>query len=378
MRDTRAVSSTSLHDDADVTTPDPGSDTPESEAVETRDDGAADRSPRGRRGEPDAVCAAAVDLARAHAEELADPGTVGEWLGVSAEGDRLVMHSFASRSRGYRGWRWAVSVARAPRSRTATVCEVVLLPGTDAVLPPPWVPWSERLVPGDIGAGDDLPYRADDPNLDPGYTTTDDEDADQVALWELGLGRKRVLSREGREAAAERWYRGGHGPTADVAVHAPASCSTCGYLVHVSGALRQLFGVCANEWSPSDGRVVSLDHGCGAHSETDAAQPGAEPLPEPILDETGIEPVVLPSRDVTPAEPIAEPAEPIADVAASVPADDDPITEEPELDPEAPAHDERDPETPAHEEIDPEAPAHEEVPGYELAAYEPPPPPAVP
>src|SRR5687768_18109890 len=50
-----------------------------------------------------------------------------------------------------------------------------------------------------------------------------------------------------------------------------ASCSSCAYLVHLSGALRQVFGVCANEWSPSDGRVVSLDHGCGAHSETDAA-----------------------------------------------------------------------------------------------------------
>jgi hypothetical protein len=23
----------------------------------------------------------------------------------------------------------------------------------------------------------------------------------------------------------------------------------------------QLFGVCANEWSPDDGKVVSLDHG---------------------------------------------------------------------------------------------------------------------
>ena len=33
--------------------------------------------------------------------------------------------------------------------------------------------------------------------------------------------------------------------------------------------MRQMFGVCANEWSPSDGKVVSLDHGCGAHSQTD-------------------------------------------------------------------------------------------------------------
>jgi hypothetical protein len=28
-----------------------------------------------------------------------------------------------------------------------------------------------------------------------------------------------------------------------------------------------MFGVCANLFAPDDGRVVSADHGCGAHSE---------------------------------------------------------------------------------------------------------------
>ena len=31
--------------------------------------------------------------------------------------------------------------------------------------------------------------------------------------------------------------------------------------------MKQLFGVCANVYAPDDGKVVSLDHGCGAHSE---------------------------------------------------------------------------------------------------------------
>ncbi|MGZ4603500.1 MAG: DUF3027 domain-containing protein, partial [Kineosporiaceae bacterium] len=35
-----------------------------------------------RAQQPDAVCAAAVDVARAAAEQDADPGTVGEHLGV--------------------------------------------------------------------------------------------------------------------------------------------------------------------------------------------------------------------------------------------------------------------------------------------------------
>ena len=116
------------------------------------------------------------------------------------------------------------------------------------------------------------------------------DDVDEVALWELGLGRPRVLSLAGRDEAAQRWYDGEHGPHDPHAEQAPAKCTTCGYFVPMSGALRQVFGVCANQWSPSDGKVVSLDHGCGAHSELDVER-RPEPLDEPVLDELGYEPV---------------------------------------------------------------------------------------
>jgi hypothetical protein len=248
---------------------------------------------------------------------------------VTAEGERLVTHSFATLAKGYRGWRWAVTVARAPRSRTVTVCEVVLLPGADAILAPAWLPWQERIAPGDLGPADVLPYRADDPYLAPGFTVTDEEDEDRTALWELGLGRARVLSLEGREAAATRWYTGDRGPTAEEAVHAAAPCSTCGFFLPLAGGLRRAFGVCGNEWSPSDGRVVSVDHGCGAHSETDVEVPEPAPLPEPILDETGAEAVALPPRPAAPADvPVAD--APVAEVPADeVPADEVPAAEVP-------------------------------------------------
>ncbi len=266
---------------------------------------------------PDAVCAAAVGMALAAAVEVAEPGTVGDHLGVHAEAERVVTHHFASVAKGYRGWRWAVTVARASRSRTATVCEVVLLPGADAVLAPQWLPWSQRLAPGDLGAADQLPYRADDPYLEPGYTQTGldeldpehqalDDDADRVARWELGLGRPRVLSPAGRAAAVERWYLGDRGPTSDEAVHARGACSGCGYFLALGGSLRRVFGVCANEWSPSDGKVVSVDHGCGAHSETDVEHFEPLPLPMPILDETRADSLVLMPREpetVAPVEP---------------------------------------------------------------------------
>ncbi len=243
---------------------------------------------------PDAVCAAAVGVALTGLRAVTGPATIGAHLGVSAEGERLATHYFACTARGYRGWRWAVTVARTPRARTATVCESVLLPGAESVLPPAWVPWSERLAPGDLGASDVLPYRVDDPFLEPGFEQTDEDEADRLALWELGLGRVRVLSRTGRDAAATRWYAGSRGPTADEAVHAAAACASCGYFVPLAGAWRREFGVCANEWSGSDGQVVSVDHGCGAHSETDVEKVDPYPLPEPILDELGAEAVVIP------------------------------------------------------------------------------------
>ena len=247
---------------------------------------------RSRPASADAALVAAVDVAREAAEEVAEPGSVGEHLGATGEGERVVTHAFACTSKAYRGWQWSVTLARAPRSRTVTVSEVHLLPGTDSVLAPAWLPWADRLAPGDLSPGDVLPKRVDDPLLDQGFEATGDEDVDAVALWELGLGRPRVLSLAGRDEAAQRWYDGEHGPRDPHAEQAPAQCTSCGYFVPMAGALRQVFGVCANQWSPSDGKVVSLDHGCGAHSELDVER-RPEPLEEPVLDELGYVPVEI-------------------------------------------------------------------------------------
>lgn len=238
----------------------------------------------------DKVLTEAVDQAREVLATVAESGTIGEHIGVEMEAERLATHYFACQSRAYPGWRWAVSVARPPRARKATVCETYLVPGEAALLSPEWVPYAERLQPGDIGAGDVTPYNEDDPYLEHGFEATGDEDVDEMALYELGLGRKRVLSAEGRERAAQRWYDGTHGPAADVARQAAESCGSCGYFVPMAGALRQVFGVCANEWSPSDGAVVSLDHGCGAHSEIDVNKPDSDaPAERPVLDDHHLE-----------------------------------------------------------------------------------------
>ncbi|MBB2892872.1 DUF3027 domain-containing protein [Flexivirga oryzae] len=250
---------------------------------------AAKKAVRPKAAKPDKVLLEATDLAHEAAIAIAERGAVGGHAGAVMLGERLAMHYFECTSPGYVGWHWAISVARAPRQKFATVCETNLLPTDAAVLAPDWVPYVERLAPGDIGAGDERPYVADDPLLEQGFEATGEEDVDQVALFELGLGRPRVLSAEGREAAAQRWYDAAGGPNSEVARQAKAHCSTCGFYLPLPGVLRQLFGVCAGEWSPSDGHVVSLDHGCGAHSETDAPATPPETVEAPVLDELALD-----------------------------------------------------------------------------------------
>ncbi|MEP6629198.1 MAG: DUF3027 domain-containing protein, partial [Lapillicoccus sp.] len=174
----------------------------------------------------DPTLRAAVDQARAALDGIAERGTVGDHLEMVMDGERVATHYFACLATGYLGWRWSVSVARAPRQKEATVCETELVPGAGAVLSPQWLPYAQRLAPGDLSAGDVLPFRADDPLLEQGFEATGEEDVDQVGFVELGLGRPRVLSREGREEAAQRWYDGSHGPTADVAQQAQDHCTT--------------------------------------------------------------------------------------------------------------------------------------------------------
>jgi hypothetical protein len=280
---------------------------------------------RTRTKEPDQVCAEAVDLARAAVGQIVGAGQVGEHLEVIAEGERTVTHLFACEDPAYAGWRWAVTVGRAPRSKLVTVSETVLLPGTFALLAPPWVPWHDRLRPGDLGVGDLMPAPPDDERLVPLVTLEGDDavidwfDEDDDAGDDQGPaepaelpapGRSRVLSAAGREGAAERWYTSEHGPRTPLAHAAPAKCVSCGFFVPLSGELGRLFGACANAYAPDDGRVVSADHGCGAHSEAVIWQASARAM-SPVIDEFGYDLVDLPGVSVeeTVFEPLSRGAD---------------------------------------------------------------------
>jgi hypothetical protein len=265
----------------------------------------------------DAACAAAVEEARAAAViEADDPRLVGAYLGVEAEGERLVLHRFACHARAYPGWVWTVVVSRASRIRKITVDDVALLPGEGALTAPQWVPWSQRLRPGDVGVGDLLPTAVDDPRLTLRLSDVE-ESVDTDTWYELGLGRPRLLSMEGRDEAVARWYTGDPGPAASIARVAPAACQTCGFHVRLAGILGRVFGVCANEMAPDDGRVTAIDHGCGAHSEALVA-PSAHPEAAVYDDD----PCDLQSSDLEVVSMSAHPPGSVPDAAAA-PADAD-------------------------------------------------------
>ncbi|GAA0611015.1 hypothetical protein GCM10009534_52300 [Kribbella sandramycini] len=297
------------------------------------------KTPEPVRAKADAVCVAAIDAAREAAIDEAGAAQIGEYLGHLVEGERLVTHYFASTHPGYRGWRWAVTLTRASRAKTVTVNEVVMLPGGEAIVAPEWVPWSERVQPGDLRPGDLFPTPADDPRLEPGFNDTGADDETLEIVEELGLGRERVLSLFGRDEAADRWYAGEFGPSSAIAQAVPYKCVGCGYWIRLGDSLGRSFGACANEMAPGEGRVVASDYGCGAHSDAviditeppvadhafdttgydtlelaadaDAVQAEVEATDEPQSDAdlTATEPVVVAESDAGPADAVADVSE---------------------------------------------------------------------
>lgn len=250
-----------------------------------------------------ALLAAAVEQARDAVIEFSGE-TVGEYLGVGFDGDAAATHRFLADLPGYHGWQWAVVVAAYPGAVRVTISEVVLVPGPTALLAPPWLPWEQRVRPGDLGPGDLLAPLTDDPRLAPGFAATGDPLIDDTAV-ELGLGRRRVLSAEGRDEAAQRWHDGDHGPAAPMARATKRVCRDCGFMVPLAGALGVRFGVCCNAMA-ADGRVVDFFYGCGAHSDTPAPAGAGSPAHAPFDD--GV--LELVRREAPATEPPADDGEP--------------------------------------------------------------------
>ena len=251
-----------------------------------------------RSADLEAVLLGSVDQAlTAIVEHSGD--SVGEYLGATFDDSNAATHRFLANMPGYQGWQWAVVVAAHPGADHATISEVVLVPGPTALLAPKWVPWQERLRPGDLGPGDLLAAPVEDPRLVQGFAATGDPELDEVAV-ELGLGRRRLLSELGRADAAQRWHDGEFGPGSAMARSTRRVCRDCGFYLPLSGALGLMFGVCSNELS-ADGHVVDAEYGCGAHSDTPAPAGSGSPLFDPYDD--GVLDVVQPPASIDDEQP---------------------------------------------------------------------------
>jgi len=198
----------------------------------------------------------AVDTARWALEEFGE-GEVGQHLGIAMTVADSATHRFAADVPGYSGWEWHAVVACPPGETAVTVSELALVPAAQALQAPKWVPWSERVQPGDLGPGDLMPPEPNDSRLH---------------------GDK--LSKQGLDDALNRWRQGEYGPNSAMAQQAPLQCHTCAFFL----AWDRSFGLCANEYS-ADGHVVHSRYGCGAHSGTRLAEPEVHKVQEPFDDE---------------------------------------------------------------------------------------------
>ena len=80
--------------------------------------------------------------------------------------------------------------------------------------------------------------------------------------------------------------------------------------------MRLMFGACTNEWSPSDGKVVSVDHGCGAHSQTTVEHgPTQWPAADPVFASDVVVAFDLGAADAVVAEPVVAEQPVVADDA---------------------------------------------------------------
>lgn len=284
------------------------------------------------------------ELARSIAVETSErTGAVGDFVSSTELGDGVTDFRFVSNLVGYGGWQWSVTLYHDEETQRWTVNESTLVPTEDSLLPPPWIPWKDRLKPSDLSVMDSIGTSEDDSRLEDGFrqvnniddsnsekniesansddnseskteddakanteaednteANTSEEDADtnanakkdinqnqescdanndfdedlEEAVSTLRLSRRRVMTAEAISQTAKRWYAGQHGPKSlSTKIADGKACSSCGFLIPLAGSLGSMFGVCANMWSPDDGRVVSLDHACGEHSDIEPPEP---------------------------------------------------------------------------------------------------------
>lgn len=114
-------------------------------------------------------------IAQAVAVTVSDEdGQVGDFVEAIDLGDNVTDFRFESRVRGYEGWQWSVTLYHDVELDHWTVNESSLVPTDKALRPPKWIPWKDRLEPGDLAVTDSIGTDPDDPRMEEGFRKTQD------------------------------------------------------------------------------------------------------------------------------------------------------------------------------------------------------------
>ena len=202
----------------------------------------------------------AVAAAREALGDVAADHEIGDHIGVTGLQANVATHRFEANVPGYTGWEWNAVIACATGSDTITINEVALIPATGALEAPEWVPYSERLRPGDLGPGDIM-------ELSPHDARVTDDSFSRHAFTFPGRETKHYLTEQGLRDAEKRWRTGDYGPNSEFAEKATLYCRSCAFYLPMGEPVGDNFGVCTNEYS-ADGHVVAASYGCGAHADT--------------------------------------------------------------------------------------------------------------
>lgn len=85
-----------------------------------------------------------LELAQSALAELSD-GSFGKLISETEPEKSVLEFRFDCTKRGYQSWHWVVTLSQPDKRKPATISEVTLLAGPDALLAPQWIPWAERL-----------------------------------------------------------------------------------------------------------------------------------------------------------------------------------------------------------------------------------------
>lgn len=79
-------------------------------------------------------------------KEITPENTYGNKTGEQIHDPQTAALLYECLLPGYPGWHWNITLTKLDPQNPATITELSLQPGENAITAPPWIPWAERLA----------------------------------------------------------------------------------------------------------------------------------------------------------------------------------------------------------------------------------------